>query len=192
MFKLNNSIIYKKIVILTTIFLYSFIVIFVFIASVPSSTIYIPETYKIGIKTLFPQGWAFFTKNPMDDQIDVYGIENCSLIKLNIKNTDSENFYGLKRTSRLQGVEISKLIEQIRFQDWIELESGFKDVKSIFKTLQFNNKSVEILNISLNPSICGSVLFCVHKPVPWAWSRSNNVIYPPCKISMVYVKCNNK
>ncbi len=183
----------RKMLVATTIFLYIFCVLLVFVANLPSSAIYMQEKYKIGIKMFFPQGWAFFTKDPMNEQIDAYQIRNNNeLNKLTIKNTDRKNYYGLRRESRLQGIEIGKLCEQIDAEDWIEIKSGFKSMPLVFKKEYTKKNQGEIVNIRVNPTICGNVLLHIYKPIPWAWVRGSNTIFPPCKIYKTYVRCDYK
>lgn len=62
---------------------------------------------------LMPQGWAFFTRSPRENQVLVYSYEQEKLIPLNLRNASLSNWLGLLRYNRSVGADLDKLLAKV-------------------------------------------------------------------------------
>jgi antimicrobial peptide system SdpA family protein len=80
----------------------AFIILFILLNSVKQN----PISLEYGIDNemtslVFPQGWSFFSKDPREATMNLFSIENGVLRKIDFKNTQAKNLYGLKKSDRL-------------------------------------------------------------------------------------------
>ncbi|MCM3269767.1 SdpA family antimicrobial peptide system protein [Paenibacillus elgii] len=145
----------------------------------------IPFANKLKIVTWFPQGWGFFSKNPREPQFKVVNISN-EAVAVAWPNNIPENFFGLKRFGRSQGIEAGYLVSKIP-------ETHKKDcTENPYSCLKESEASVEIENQTSLPTLCGDIGFVFQEPVPWAWSGNRENIEMPSKVMRVTVKCSGK
>ncbi len=75
--------------------------------------------FKLTINYIDKQGWSFFTKNPRDNKLIVFKIEEKKLINKAIPNFSIVNFFGADRIQRKLGAEcdyIYSKIDSTKFQ----------------------------------------------------------------------------
>lgn len=136
---------------------------------------------KLVISTLFPEGWGFFTKNPREEFLELYRMENGKPISVIILNQSIENIFGLSRKSRLVGYEASMLAKDIPVNKWISNErkpiEAFANLKSSYTKPKGNFR--ELVN--------GEYLLKVTKPVPFAWAKRNQEAHTPFKVIKVRI-----
>lgn len=115
---------------------------------------------------LFPQGWAFFTRTPREEQDRVYALRAHRLISLD-RGPFSQlgNLAGLDRTSRRQGPELSFLLRQVGASKWSRC-SGSDD-----ECMRMTAAGVSVRNPEPNPTYCGQVLVLGSDIVPWAYRK---------------------
>jgi antimicrobial peptide system SdpA family protein len=149
-----------------------------------------PAKAQIIIKTLFPQGWGFFTKGPKDKDVYLYTKKDGKLVSvLSTPYSSSKNLFGLRRDSRTQGAEYGLLLSQINAEEL--LWSDCINLQHL-ECLQKNDsiKAHEVINTSKHKSICGEVWIIIQGPIPWAWSHKRETINMPIKFIRINVNCN--
>lgn len=121
--------------------------------------------FKTTVNALLPQGWGFFTRNPIEPKYKLYSCEGQYIMLQNQQNSSGYNFFGLSRKYRRYGYELTKLHTAINSRHW-------------------NNLHYESLNISLykNPVVikenkefklikAGKYLVVKYDDIPWAWAN---------------------
>jgi antimicrobial peptide system SdpA family protein len=155
---------------LSTIF-----VLLVFINSIGYNLLTINKKWAIEFQYLFPQGWAFFTKDPRGEQTYIYNLNKSEMKLLNLRNSAKESCFGISRKNRIILIEEFQIINQIDSTKWKIINSQedlifFKDT----------SKSIDIINFVNKPELIGEYIFLKQKTLPWSWSW-NKSLYMPAK-----------
>lgn len=155
-------------------------------AAMPFNPIKLPFAEKIQIRMFITQGWKFFTRNPREEDIKVFVNEGDSrwVSALVGPNASPSNFFGIKRDSRTQGIEIGLISTSIRNDQWSDCKEKLADC---FTNATFAGN---ISNPTAKPTLCGEVILVRQQPVPWAWSRSRKEVVMPSKLVAVNVLCS--
>lgn len=148
----------------------------------PFSPIKMPAKSNLFPGLLAPQGWAFFTRNPREEQLYVYERENESWKLKTLPN--SYFFLGAGRDMRTQSSEVNDLLANVYNKKWVEFNSpiNFYEIEKM--------TPIHIKNKLLHPTICGDVFIKAVAPKPWAWSKNEKFIMP-YKIVRLNVTCGN-
>lgn len=177
----------KRIIFLATFFFGFFLIGYVMVGSLPGATISISKISKIQTVSIFPEGWAFFTKNPQDEDYIIYSFDKGNQNKYEkiINPTSSpKNFFGLNRISRLQSQEIGSAIHFIQDSSWVTIKGNINSNDSIIKKI----KPTLIPIISKHPYFTGTYILQKIAPVPWAWIKDFKPNYAKSKIIIVEFK----
>jgi antimicrobial peptide system SdpA family protein len=134
---------------------------------------------------VFPQGWAFFSKSPRDDDFIVLDPQSLELA-VQWPNASAENWFGLTRYGRAQGIEAGTLSYQVPQDKWISCQGDLK------ACLQENKQeAVEVVNDVPNASLCENYLLVQREPVPWSWAEITTPDQQPAKVVEVRAQCSN-
>ena len=130
----------------------------------------------------FPQGWGFFTKNPRDFVLNIYKIKNGKLEPIDISNQSLKNHLGFSRSARIIGYEMSIIAGDIKNTDWKQNIDGniYSNINDI--TITINNK------YPFKHLTKGCYLMKLNKPIPYAWSKSNQEKFNPFSIAKISIK----
>ena len=139
-----------------------------------------PET-KTVVRTLMPEGWAFFTKSPRSPNPLAYQYvdgrwQNVTAGPLAVP----DDLMGLDRGSRAQGTEMAILLAKLSKDDWRECE----EMPSTCLSQMDGSKRIS------NPShqtICGDIGFVIQEVLPWAWRDAPTVM--PSRTARARVAC---
>lgn len=161
------------------------VVYFIVVASFPFN----PFTNKIEpkerqfIKTMLPEGFSFFTKNPREPYFRVYKIiSGDSLNYMEMNPFSLTNLGGLIRRNKVVYVQLGGILEQLKGIKWAT-HRGVNDLPL------HNLKLIKVENESDTPLVCGKYLLEFRKPVPWAWSGSVRPGEMESKIIKINILC---
>lgn len=136
------------------------------------------------IHDFIPQGWAFFTRNPREDVVKLYKIENSRLVYVN--NTSSlsfEDLFGIKRHKRHISAELSDIIINInKTKEWHEFRNTV--FLQAVNTIQTSDTIVNKFKKKLLTS--GEYVIYSSRRMPWAWESS--AVNLPYKLKKIYIK----
>lgn len=156
------------------------------VSNMPHNPLSSSKATALNMNLILPQGWAFFTKSPREAGILAYQKENDRLVCANMRNSGSENLFGLSRRARVQGVELGAILAKLKGEKWFECKDGLKNANHL-DTIP----SIVVLNTAASPTFDGEYVLEEKKIVPWAWSQSANEINMPSKIIKINVICTN-
>ncbi|MBK3495589.1 SdpA family antimicrobial peptide system protein [Viridibacillus sp. YIM B01967] len=143
----------------------------------------LPFNKKLNIITWFPQGWGFYSKSPRDAYFSLVDVKSGELSGT-WPNNLPQNYFGLKRFGRSQGIEAGMISSKVT-------ESLMQECKDNPQQCLTNSKIImNVENDSPNPTICGDIGIVSQDPKPWAWSKRK--INMPSKIARVNVTCSKK
>ena len=149
----------------------------------PFSPISVSNSTKKHLQTTLPQGWAFFTRSPIEQSLNIYQINNKTYENINFKSGDLKFIFGANKSSRMQMVELGALLNVIPDSIWLQNKGTIKDLKIIDTIPPF-----EIVNKSIFKSIKGLIILEKTDPLPWAWCSSKNTIKMPSQFVYLNVK----
>lgn len=136
-------------------------------------------------KTIYPQGWGFFSKNPREEMINVYEMESFKQA-VSWPNNNIKNFFGLYRFGRAQGIELGYLIDQIPPSiKWITCNEALSTCFGKIST------KLKLNNDFSYATLCGSLGLTKETVLPWAWGKpGESNISKETKVLRVEVECS--
>jgi antimicrobial peptide system SdpA family protein len=162
---------------------------FTFQASVGSNVVQLPQQTRVAavLPSVLPQGWAFFTKAADSSALSVYrtedGIENFTVAA----NADPSWVFGLNRSSRYQGLEITSLLQGIGEEAWTDCGAG-GGVADCIRALP-TAKSVE--NTMAMQTVCGRIAVVAEGVTEWAYRDLVDGALIPREAIELEVSCDN-
>lgn len=141
----------KNTKVLLGMLLTAFFIFYLAVASLPSNPL---KTKNIifnssAIKKIFPEGWAFFTKNPKEDQIYFYQVNFGKKTVINkflmTKNFALNNIFGIKRENRFIQTEFTKMANSINSNLWMTTYSDIGHCKpNSFNIIKIHNAKINL------------------------------------------------
>ncbi|WP_103020449.1 SdpA family antimicrobial peptide system protein [Salinibacter altiplanensis] len=169
---------------LVILFLWGTFGAYILQASMPYNPIDLPYSDVVDMRTVIPEGWAFFTRNPREPSSRFYEKRDGTWQSARLgANASPENLFGLSRRGRGQGIEAARLIEQAPDSAWTKCKAS---ARSCLKSIS-HVPTVE--NPSPLPTFCGTVGFVRRPPVPWAWNESRLDIHMPGQALKLDIQC---
>ena len=154
-------------------------------AAVPPNPIRLPLEKRMYTRYWAPQGWAFFTRDPREEDILLFvrGRDGAWISAHKGPHASPSNYFGLSRASRARGIEVGQILRRVP-------KAGWQPCKERAEVcLERTPNAGTVRNISPNPTLCGEVGLALQKPVPWAWSSSAYKIVMPSRVSRLGVLC---
>ena len=163
------------------IFLWGSLVALIFFSQLKNQFI-IPKYISEKVAYTFPQGWAFFTKNPKTEKnILVYEVINPNkILLLSFKNQSFRNRLGFSRDARVLGMESGFIASSFSKKKWN-------------KSIYGNIKSINIKNY-LNYELKSDFkffksgrfyVFVEYNTIPLAWSKLDQEKFNPIEYIVI-------
>ena len=157
-----------------SIFLVGVIILFSMISSLPESTIRISNIQKAKTASYIPEGWAFFTKNPQEEDILAYKYQESqkpTYQLITIPTGSVSNAFGLNRKVRMLAQEMGVMQKYIPDSCWFTINGSLQNNDSIII-----NSLIKILipKVSNYPYLSGTYIFQKIAPIPWSWYKTFN------------------
>ena len=115
------------------------------------------------VKSLIPQGWAFFTKSPRDLELSIYNLKEKK--EENLTSFQAKEYFGICRKNRLLNTKLIDISKNIDEKLWV---------------LHDNDINIDKLAVvSLEDKILTGKEFIISKyfPLPYSWSKTD--LTPP-------------
>lgn len=149
-----------------------FLLVFIFlvlVVSIPESSISFSNfRSQIFLRTIMPEGWAFFTRDPRESDYEYFEIKNGTLRRNNkFPFSIPANFFGLKRTPKLLNSELFMVMNQLDSSVLRQADGCTLKELSLLKPT-FHN----VRNPSKTRLLQDSICVILYKPIPWAWSTT--------------------
>lgn len=121
------------------------------------------------VVTLFPQGWAFFTRDPDSESIVAYTVHGDTLTSaMFTPQTRASNWSGLSRTQRAQGPELAFAAAASGNEAGSDCEGLLSDCAPVYLRLP----PVQYSNTSPTPTVCGDIVLVRQQVPPWSFRSS--------------------
>ena len=140
----------------------------------------------ISYVSIFPEGWAFFTKSAKEPRIHIYNCNNNKIEYVDIRNFSKEYYFGISRHNRILNIEMGNILEKIKMEKINSFVIMSNNEKELNKKL--NPSKIKYSNIYVsstgNKDFKGKYLLSVQYLLPWPLLKqkqnypSKFVIYP--------------
>lgn len=153
-------------------------------ASVPSTVIGLPGQQRDAVRTLLPQGWHFFTRDPREPDLFVVAPRDDGWTEVDLgPNGEPEHAFGMSRAPRAQLLELGSLQTQLLAREWHDCPTVPADC------LRGISEVHEVTNRAQHQTLCGDLVFVLQEPVPWAWAGDGAQIQMSSQLIRVNVRC---
>jgi antimicrobial peptide system SdpA family protein len=157
-------------------------VVYVLHAALPATPFQLPYDQQAAIRSVLPEGWAFFTISPRTPDVAVYGARGGGWRQLTGGTHSSPGtLLGLNRLARSQGTEVAIVANQVPPDAWTDCDREPVDCLSTLDSVR------TVRDFSSHHSICGPVGLVMQEVRPWAWRNLNTVM--PSRVVRVVVTC---
>lgn len=151
---------------------------------VPGPVVVLPGPGQDAVKSVVPQGWAFFTKDPRDDRFSVLRESSDGWETVPVgPNGDPRYVFGLHRYPRVQSVELHLLAETVPAEAWVSCAGSWARCADAL------DASAPVRNAVAAPSLCGRLTIVRSEPTPWAWAHSVDPEQMPSTAARLDVSC---
>lgn len=139
-------------------------------------------SYKTKIKSLFPQGWAFFTKNIKDDE-GVYMYKVTETNEYNLVDLNSFTFkdiFGFNRKNRVIGHKFTLVLNDLSDEKWFTYKGDINKIPI---------DSLQVINVKIKkPFLKGKFIVKRALQLPYQWYVSKHKTYRTSKYVIIKVK----
>jgi antimicrobial peptide system SdpA family protein len=130
------------------------------------------------VSILFPQGWSFFTKDPREASLCLYDLKK-NRSKINFKNTQSKNLFGLIKSDRLTYYKIFGNITHIPVNHFFSQPENIETLDiSCLNTYSINNTGYHK----------GTYLAEIKELQPWIWYSTLDNVKMPARYILTNIK----
>jgi antimicrobial peptide system SdpA family protein len=159
------------------------VVVYVVHAALPVTAFTLPYDQSVQVRSLVPEGWAFFTKSPRSPDPTVYGaLAAGGWRRLSVDpQANPGSLMGLDRLARAQGTEVAIVTAQVPREAWTACD------RPPTQCLSGLRPAATVVNRSTHRTICGDVGLTIQEVLPWAWHGLSTVM--PSQVVRVVVTC---
>lgn len=134
--------------------------------------------------TLLPQGWGFFTRSPRERWYTYWSLASGQWSRVDLKGTSIENWFGLRRRSRIRLVRLGMLHAALTKADWRPCHG---EMSECVKTLPAGSPHAAVS--WRDDALCRSIVIVSAEPWPWAWASLKRPLFYQGQIARVDVRC---
>ena len=161
--------VYKKIASYLIVIFFAFLLVIIIVLCSIKTNVFsniINPNLKNITNLIMPESFGFFTKDPKDKQMVLYKIKSDSILKINLKNNSTYNYFGLSRKSRRLIFELGGVFRRIPDSLWLPIRSdSLKYINTKSSPFQINDSNkVRLLNK-------GKYILFYTPPIPWEWNE---------------------
>lgn len=141
-------------------------------AHVPANILDLPgqEQVSPALGATLPQGWAFFTRSPREENLRVYPVTADGLGP-HVQSAYAEpgNAFGMDRAVRAQGTESALIQLSLPPETWIECEGPRTECLDQAWASALSEELPVVENPALRQTICGPVVLSMERAGAWAY-----------------------
>lgn len=150
----------------------------------------IPEINEERLTEITPQGWGFFTKDPQEERLTIYRMNEAQEWEnFTQNNSAATNFFGMSRKARIRGLELSNLLENHgETVDAAWAECGSQNISECLQRAD-ELKVLKVDNSYTVRTLCGPVILAQQAPNPWAYYQAGFENGNPVSMVRLDVNC---
>jgi len=165
------------------------IIFYVLVISLPYNPAYrlFSNLNVVEVKRLLPEGFGFFTRDPRENKMVFYRIENGIFHKFMDKDSKAIEALYFSRKVRAINLEAGTIYESlVGNANWYECNNITRDKCFLDEKVPL----VEIQNSTKHALICGDFIVQIYETLPWAWSSSFSQELMPSNVVRLKIACN--
>ena len=136
---------------------------------------------------ILPQGWAFFTKDAREAQIQLFEQRGEKWVRVDHHHAHYSHFFGVRRATTQKLIELAKLYQDIPPSAFVDCESNIQ----LERVHCEPDTTITLKNPFDQAFMCGEYLMVCQEIIPWAWSQSMQEIDMPSKAIKIKLLCEN-
>lgn len=144
------------------------------------------QTGLVNYVSVFPEGWAFFTKSSKDPRLYIFNCNENRIENINLRNFSKDYYFGISRHNRILNVELGNIISNIHLHPIKSFSIRADNENNIPSKLKISEIKFSNLTVSKkqNYHFKGKYLIVVQYLLPWSLLNrkpdypSKYVIYP--------------
>ncbi|QFG69462.1 SdpA family antimicrobial peptide system protein [Ornithinimicrobium pratense] len=122
------------------------------------------------LRATLPQGWAFFTRSPREENLRVYPVTADGLAPhVQAAIADPGHAFGLDRAVRAQGTESALVQYAAPAGAWVDCEGPRPECLEQALVQARDGDLPEVANPALRTTICGPVVLSIERAGAWAY-----------------------
>lgn len=122
------------------------------------------------LTSTLPQGWAFFTRSPREDNLRVYPVTSDGLgTHVQSPYAEPGNAFGLDRAVRAQGTESALVQYAVPMSSWVDCDGPRADCLEQALAVALEGNLPEVENPAFRTTICGPVVLSMERVGAWAY-----------------------
>lgn len=150
--------------------------------ALPPNAVQLPAAEHVQARLWLPQGWAFFTRNPREDDVFLFRRSGAAWRSVALGPASRPAYMlGLRRLPRARNIELGLVIACVPPSAWKRCSVRPQECAATI------GETTVAKNPTPHASLCGVLAIVRQPPVPWAWGRSDVVM--PSTAAGVDVKC---
>lgn len=141
-------------------------------AHVPANILDLPGSEQLEpvLSATLPQGWAFFTRSPREENLRVYPVTDDGLDPhVQTAYAEPGNVFGLDRAVRAQGTESALVQTGVPADSWVGCDGPRADCLDQALAVARGGDLPEVANPALRTTICGPVVLSAERAGAWAY-----------------------
>jgi len=160
------------------------LVLWTAILQLPNNVLQVSRTSPVARVLIagFPQGWAFFTRSPQEEQMRVFAAETPLRSLDHTPYSEPRNAFGLDRAVRKQTAELQSLLDGVTDGDWHACKSDGECLKVAPRPKQVDNSTDD-------PTYCGHIVVIAGSIVTWGYRELVPETYQDTKAVALDVRC---
>ena len=163
---------------------WGFALLMVHAGSMPQNPLPYSMKLQQNVTLLFPQGWAFFTRDPREATERIYRRTPAGLREVSYACSSRRNLFGIRRDARAVHVELVHLLSRAPMQLWRRCEGSAARCAA-----EVREPPISLGNGTPLQRLCGDLIIVRRPPVPWAWSGARRRIDMPGTVLSLRVRC---
>ncbi|MEU5050197.1 SdpA family antimicrobial peptide system protein [Streptomyces sp. NPDC021096] len=177
--------------------LYGLIACYAADSSLPTNALTLPGQNQQAIRSLLPEGWAFFTRSPREKDVLLWRRVGNQWQQWSLNQASATEWFGVKREQRAQSVEMGLLLSRAveKGAHWSDCEAVdvAKPLGEIVRQCAHSpgkaGPPVRVRSGSPTPTLCGPIALTRQEPLPWSWARFGVEEQMPVQILRMEVSC---
>lgn len=119
--------------------------------------------------SVFPEGWAFFTKSAKEPQLYLFSCDK-KVVPINLRNFSSEYYFGISRHNRILNIQIHNVFHEIKDDSIKPFIVNTNNLDSLLNKLSVKNLNCKNLHIEnkFAKDLDGKYLFALQLQLPWS------------------------
>jgi antimicrobial peptide system SdpA family protein len=173
---------------ITLVAAYALIGAYALHGAAPHNPVPLPYERELRVNFFLPEGWAFFSKSPRDEQAVLLNKHPGQWVpSVPTSSAQPGQAFGLSRSGRRQWMEFGVLRQAGgSAARWYRCSVALADCLDRLPATDTVRNPVPFA------TICGTHVVVRHSPLPWAWARSEKPVRLTARLRRLEIVCDGQ